>query len=217
MTRRKREVEIPIEDSQSIRASLTVPPNARGVIAFAHGSGSSRFSPRNQFVAGALNEAGFATLLADLLTPVEDELDRQTGSLRFDIGLLSSRFGAAACWLRNRQRLRELPMGYFAASTGAAAALIAAADEPAWVSSIVSRGGRPDLASERLREVRAPVLLIVGERDTQVLDLNRTALHRLNAASRLSVVPRATHLFEEPSTLDEVVSLTLAWFSAHTA
>jgi putative phosphoribosyl transferase len=202
---RSREVRIPADE---IVGDLVVPEDARGLIVFAHGSGSSRFSPRNRQVARALNERGLATLLLDLLRP-EEERDR---SNVFDIALLSQRLVAATRWARAERRLAALPIGYFGASTGAAAALSAAAELGGQVAAIVSRGGRPDLAADRLAEVRAPVLLIVGGRDELVLELNRDAQRRLNAPSELGIVTGATHLFEEPGALEEVSRMAGAWF-----
>ena len=200
-----REVRIPAEE---IAGDLILPDDARGLIVFAHGSGSSRFSPRNRQVARALNERGLATLLLDLLRPAE-ERDR---SNVFDIALLSQRLVAATRWARGQPDLARLPIGYFGASTGAAAALSAAARLGEEVAAVVSRGGRPDLAVDALAEVRAPVLLIVGGRDELVLELNREAQRRLNAPSELAIVTGATHLFEEPGALEEVSRLAGAWF-----
>ena len=189
---------------------LTVSAEARGLVVFVHGSGSSRHSPRNRYVAAVLQRAGLATLLFDLLTPGE-ELDR--GNV-FDIGLLSGRLAAVTSWVRHHCGCRRLPVGYFGASTGAAAALWAAADDPQ-VAAVVSRGGRPDLAAPRLGEVRAPTLLVVGSRDTVVLELNRRAQARMRCGSRLAVVPGATHLFEEPGTLEQAAALARGWFVDH--
>jgi len=200
-----REVRIPAEE---IAGDLVLPDDARGLIVFAHGSGSSRFSPRNRQVARALNERGLGTLLLDLLRP-EEERDR---SNVFDIDLLSQRLVAATRWARAQPDLVGLPIGYFGASTGAAAALSAAAELEEGVAAVVSRGGRPDLAADRIAKVRAPVLLIVGGRDELVLELNREVERRLNAPSELAIVPGATHLFEEPGALEEVSKLAGAWF-----
>jgi putative phosphoribosyl transferase len=189
---------------------LTVSAEALGLVVFVHGSGSSRHSPRNRYVAGVLQRAGLATMLFDLLTPGE-ELDR--GNV-FDIGLLSGRLAAVTSWVRDHRGCRGLPVGYFGASTGAAAALWAAADDPQ-VAAVVSRGGRPDLAAPRLGEVRAPTLLVVGSRDTVVLELNRRAQARMRCGSRLAVVPGATHLFEEPGTLEQAAALARGWFVDH--
>lgn len=182
----------------------------RGIVVFAHGSGSSRLSPRNAYVADALSQAGFATLLFDLLSQDEAE-DR---SNVFDIALLARRLGQAANWVRDMAAARNLPLGFFGASTGAAAALIAAADRDD-VAAVVSRGGRPDLANQALSKVTAATLLIVGGNDAEVLSLNEAALRRLRCPCRLEVVPGATHLFEEPGTLEAVVALALAWFERH--
>lgn len=183
---------------------------------FAHGSGSSRHSPRNQQVAEALRERGLGTLLIDLLTPEEDEVDRRTAFLRFDIGLLAERVGGAVDWAR--RELPEHPVGLFGASTGAAAALVAAARAPADVRAVVSRGGRPDLAGDALPRVEAPTLLIVGSLDTQVLEMNRDAMARMSRARvELEVVEGASHLFEEPGTLERVAALARRWFAGHLA
>lgn len=190
---------------------LDVPADAIGIVIFAHGSGSSRMSPRNRTVARALNQAGIATLLFDLLMP-EEEFDRANV---FDIPLLSKRLVLATRWARDQPELRLLPIGYFGASTGAGAALMAAAEVPHDVNAVVSRGGRPDLAGESLRNVNAPTLLIVGGRDTQVLALNSEAYDRLPGERRLEVVPGATHLFEEPGTMESVTRLAIDWFRQH--
>ena len=203
------EVEVTAGQAR-LAGHLTVPADARGLVVFVHGSGSSRHSPRNRYVAGVLQRAGLATLLFDLLTPGE-ELDR--GNV-FDIGLLSGRLAAVRSSMRDRCGCRGLPVGYFGASTGAAAALWAAADDPQ-VAAVVSRGGRPDLAAPRLGEVRAPTLLVVGSRDTVVLELNRRAQARMQCESRLAVVPGATHLFEEPGTLEQAAALARDWFVDH--
>jgi putative phosphoribosyl transferase len=194
---------------------LVVPAGAAGVVLFAHGSGSSRHSPRNRLVAGALRRVGLATLLLDLLTPAEEERDRVTAELRFDMALLAERLIAATDLLLAEPATAGLPVGLFGASTGAGAALIAAAERPETVAAVVSRGGRPDLAGHHLGRVRAPTLLIVGGRDQLVLELNRQAQARLAAPSRLEVVPGATHLFEEPGALEQVARLAAAWFTEH--
>lgn len=199
----------------TLEASLGLPHDARGLVLFAHGSGSSRFSPRNRSVAEYLNHCGFATVLADLLTPEEESIDRRTGHLRFDIPFLASRLHATAEWLLGQPELRRLPKGYFGASTGAAAALVAAAAHPEMVQAIVSRGGRPDLAGAGLSLVRAPTLLIVGSRDTEVLALNEEALTQLSCPKRLTIVNGASHLFEEPGTLDAVAQVAARWFERH--
>jgi putative phosphoribosyl transferase len=195
--------------------NLAVPEGARGAVLFAHGSGSSRFSPRNRLVAQALQQGGFATLLIDLLTPREEEAERSTRHLRFDIELLADRLAGALDWLTHDEDTEGLPLGLFGASTGAAAALVTAAREPDRVSAVVSRGGRPDLAGDLLSQVRAPTLLIVGGADDVVLDLNRQALAMLRAEKQLEIVPRATHLFEEPGALEAVAALAGQWFADH--
>jgi dienelactone hydrolase len=192
--------------------TLSLPERPRGVILFAHGSGSSRFSPRNRAVAAELQRAGFATLLMDLLSVEEDAVDRVTAHLRFDIGLLATRLVAAIDWLAAEPETAALPIGLFGASTGAAAALVAAAARPARVGAVVSRGGRPDLAGEALPRVEAPTLLIVGGRDEPVIALNESALAALQCAKQLVIVPGATHLFEEPGALERVAALAVDWF-----
>jgi putative phosphoribosyl transferase len=195
-------------------ADLLVPPGAEGVVLFAHGSGSSRHSPRNKFVAAQLREARLATLLIDLLTPQEDEVYRT----RFDIGLLTERLAEAARSLAHEPQTKHLPVGLFGASTGAAAALEVAAAMPEAIRAVVSRGGRPDLASHAaLREVKAPTLLIVGGDDTGVIELNEQAYAELGCEKRLEIVPGATHLFEEPGKLEAVAGLAAQWFSRHLA
>jgi putative phosphoribosyl transferase len=198
----------------TLDADMVVPQPARGLVLFAHGSGSSRHSSRNRHVAGELQAAGLATVLADLLTPEEEQADVRTGALRFDIDLLSGRVTALTDWLVEQERLADLGIGLFGASTGAAAALVAAA-RPASVQAVVSRGGRPDLAGGRLRQVRQPTLLIVGGRDRTVLELNREAMEELGGETRLEIVPGASHLFEEPGALDEVARLARDWFVRH--
>jgi putative phosphoribosyl transferase len=199
----------------SLPADLHVPTATHGIVLFAHGSGSSRLSPRNRFVADALGKAGLATLLMDLLTPEEEKEDLRTAALRFDIALLARRLVGAVDWLRTDRRTAALPVGTFGASTGAAAALIAAAQRPDEVAAVVSRGGRPDLAGDALARVAAPTLLIVGEADPVVLDLNRRAMEQLPGEVRLEIVPRATHLFEESGTLEAVARLAADWFGRH--
>jgi putative phosphoribosyl transferase len=198
---------------------LVIPPKAPGVVAFAHGSGSGRHSPRNRLVAAQLQEAGLATLLLDLLTEKEEWSDqRRGGDLRFDIPLLAGRLEAASGWLAQRGETAGLKIGYFGASTGAAAALVAAGEWPVGeVAAIVSRGGRPDLADRMLPLVTAPTLLIVGSLDSVVLELNRQALERLTCEKELVIVPGATHLFEEPGALEEVARLAVDWFRSHFA
>jgi len=199
----------------TLDGDLSLPDGARAIVLFAHGSGSSRLSPRNRHVADLLNEAGLATLLVDLLTPEEEVTDARTARLRFDIRLLAERLVEVTDWLRERAETRGLRLGYFGASTGAAAALVAAAMRPEAVGAIVSRGGRPDLAGRALSLVRAPTLLIVGGEDGVVIELNRQALAELRAEATLVVVPGATHLFEEPGALDEVARLAREWFERH--
>jgi dienelactone hydrolase len=191
---------------------LNVPKKPRGIVLFVHGSGSSRFSTRNQHVAGVLNEAGFATLLFDLLTPEEDTIDEQTREFRFNIPLLAERLIDVTHWCDNEFASQPLPIGYFGASTGGGAALIAAAQLPQTVKAVVSRGGRPDLAGDYLPSVKAPTLLIVGGNDVEVIALNQAAMQRLTCVHQLAIVPGATHLFEEPGTLDEVARLATQWF-----
>lgn len=199
----------------TLDGDVAVPPDARAIVLFAHGSGSSRLSPRNRYIAEQLQEAGLATLLFDLLTPEEDEVDRHTAHLRFDVGLLADRLVAATIWLDGRAELRGLPRGYFGASTGAAAALIAAAARPSHIGAVVSRGGRPDLAGDALAHVQAPTLLIVGENDGPVIELNRVAQQLLTVESQLAIVAGATHLFPEAGALEEVARLATAWFVRH--
>jgi putative phosphoribosyl transferase len=196
----------------TLEGDLLVPEGSVGIVLFAHGSGSSRHSSRNRYVAAELQNGGLATLLIDLLTPEEEAVDRDTAHLRFDIPLLAERLVAATRWLGEDPSTRSYRVGYFGASTGAGAALMAAAKLPERVGSVVSRGGRPDLAGDALPRVNAPTLLIVGDRDPVVLDLNRVAMARLRAVTRLEIVPGATHLFEEPRTLEAVAHLARDWF-----
>jgi putative phosphoribosyl transferase len=198
-----------------LNADMALPARAEAIIAFAHGSGSGRHSIRNRYVAETLNGYGFATLLADLLTEEEEIIDLRTRQLRFDIPMLADRLVDIAAWLQSEPQMKHLKIGWFGASTGAGAALIAAARRPENIIAVVSRGGRPDLAGDYLSEVMAPVLLIVGENDPQVLDLNKQALARLNVPSKLEIVPNATHLFEEPGTLEAAALLAAQWFQAH--
>jgi putative phosphoribosyl transferase len=198
----------------TLDGDLATPPQATGMVLFAHGSGSSRHSPRNRRVAERLRRAGLGTLLMDLLTGDEEELDRRSRELRFDIGLLARRLVGAADWLADRVG-SAMPLGLFGASTGAAAALVAAAERPRLVAAVVSRSGRPDLAGPALERVQAPTLLLVGGADPQVETVNREAAARLAARHRLEVVPGAGHLFEEPGTLDEAARLAAGWFAAH--
>jgi putative phosphoribosyl transferase len=199
----------------ALDADIVVPQPAQGVVLFAHGSGSSRRSPRNAFVADELQRAGLATVLVDLLTPAEERIDAVTAELRFDIGLLAGRLTALCDWLVEHDITAGLDIGIFGASTGAAAALVAAAARPGPVAAVVSRGGRPDLAGPALRSVHQPTLLVVGERDPVVLDLNRRAMQELAGETRLDVVPGATHLFQEPGALEQVASLARDWFVRH--
>lgn len=206
---------LPIEaGATELEGLLRTPEMARGIVLFAHGSGSSRLSPRNNFVAERLCARGLATLLFDLLTATEEQIDARTAKLRFDIPLLTARLTAVTDWVRRHAELADLPLGYFGASTGAAAALAAAARLPQ-VRAVVSRGGRPDLAGAALLAVRAPTLLIVGGNDSQTLALNRTALGQLGCEARLAIVPEATHLFVEPGALERVASLAAGWFERH--
>ena len=215
MTATTTAVRIPV-GAVSVDGDLAVPGGATGMVLFAHGSGSSRQSPRNRYVAEALQEARLGTLLLNLLTPEEEAVDEQTAELRFDITLLGKRLVLVADWLREHERTRTMPIGCFGASTGAAAALIAAAERPQVVGAVVSRGGRPDLAEDALGRVEAPTLLIVGEFDAQVLELNEQALGHLAAATRrLEIVPGATHLFPEPGALEQVAQLARDWFVAY--
>jgi dienelactone hydrolase len=200
-----------------LEGNLTLPEGARGIVLFAHGSGSSRFSPRNCYVAQQLNREKLATLLVDLLSPEEEAVDLRTARLRFNIGLLAERLVGVTDWLVRQPDTRPLRIGYFGASTGAAAALVAAAERPQIVRAIVSRGGRPDLAGPALARVEAPTLLIVGGDDTPVIELNRAALAQLRCEKRLVIVPGATHLFEEPGALDEVARLARQWSERHLA
>jgi putative phosphoribosyl transferase len=213
-TDRPEEVHIDV-DAGTITGDLGLPADMDGVVAFAHGSGSSRHSRRNQEVAATLREAGFATLLMDLLTPEEERVDIRTREFRFDIPLLASRVAAAVDWLRSDQRTRGHRIGLFGASTGAAAALVAAAARPETVTAVVSRGGRPDLAGEALPQVQAPTLLIVGGDDRPVIGMNEDAMARMRAPTELVIVPGATHLFEEPGTLEEVARLARGHLAAH--
>ena len=199
----------------TLDGNLGVPAGARGIVLFAHGSGSSRHSPRNRYVAGVLREARLATLLMDLLTADEEAIDLQTQRLRFDISLLADRLVGATDWLAQNPDTRDLTIGYFGASTGAAAALVAAAERPDAVGAIVSRGGRPDLAGAALARVRAPTLLIVGGNDLPVIGMNREAMAQLHVEHKLEIVPGATHLFEEPGALEEVARLAREWFERY--
>ncbi|MER3456563.1 MAG: hydrolase [candidate division GAL15 bacterium] len=213
----RRAVRVPLEDGAGLEADLSVPSEARGVVVFAHGSGSSRLSPRNRFVAGRLEAEGLATLLLDLLTAREEREDLVTGRFRFDVDLLARRLLSAIRWVSEQPELADLRVGLFGASTGAAAALQAAAAAPERVAAVVSRGGRPDLARQALLHVRAPTLLIVGGADEPVLHLNQQALLLLGCHKQLEVVPGAGHLFEEPGALERVAELAVRWFVRYLA
>ena len=208
------EVHIPA-GSATLEGSLSMPHHASGVVLFAHGSGSSRHSSRNIHVASILHAAGIGTVLFDLLTSAEEEIDIRTRQYRFDIPLLAERLVHATRWIDTRSELHHPRLGYFGASTGSAAALIAAATLGDRVSAVVSRGGRPDLAGDALERVTAPTLLIVGGNDHGVIELNEGAFERLRCEKHLAIVPHATHLFEEPGTLDEVARLAAEWFERH--
>ena len=205
------EIKIPVA-GVVVQGNLTIPHNARGVVLFAHGSGSSRFSPRNQYVSKEFVNARIGTLLFDLLTSDEEEQDIETAEYRFNIPLLAERLIGATEWLKNDPTTKTLPLAYFGASTGAAAALIAAAKLRDDISTVVSRGGRPDLAGDYLPLVRAPTLLLVGGLDTEVIELNRQAMAQMTAETKLVIVSGATHLFEEPGKLEEVAKLSTNWF-----
>jgi len=208
-------VRIPVIEAARLDGDLVLPPDARMVVVFAHGTGSSRHSPRNRAVARVLQQAGFGTLLLDLLTEREEQIDEVTAEYRFDIALLERRMVAAVDWLSGHPDTAGLPLGLFGASTGAAAALTAAAERPDRICAVVCRGGRPDLAKDALAQVRAPVLLIVGGRDPQVLTLNRAAAEQLKAPHRLDVIPDASHLFAENNALEQVAIETRDWFQRH--
>jgi putative phosphoribosyl transferase len=201
--------------SVALDGDLHVPVQAAGLVIFAHGSGSSRFSRRNRAVAKVLEHAGFGTLLLDLLTRQEEAEDERTAEYRFNIPLLGARVVGAADWAQAQADLRRFPLALFGASTGAAAALIASADRPAAIRAVISRGGRPDLAEDTLSRVEAPTLLIVGGDDTPVIDMNRDAMRRMRAPVQLEIVPGATHLFEEPGTLEQVARLAADWCRRH--
>jgi len=206
------DVMVDVGEGTSINGTLYIPENAKGIVVFAHGSGSSRFSPRNRFVAETLQQGGLATLLIDLLTPEEEQVDLQTRHLRFDIGLLTKRICGATKWLKENDQTSKLPVAYFGASTGAAAALSAADQIGEDIYAVVSRGGRPDLAEASLAEVKSPTLLIVGGDDPVVIELNEMALTRLNCEKELVIIPGATHLFEEPGKLEAVAEIARKWF-----
>jgi len=208
------EVRIPAGRA-TLDGNLTIIDQASTLVLFVHGSGSSRHSPRNQFVARTLNEAGLATLLFDLLTPEEEEVDLYSREHRFNISLLAERLVYATKWAKQRPQMRDLRVGYFGSSTGGAAALVAAAELPEEVEAIVSRGGRPDLAGDALPKVKAPTLLIVGGEDDVVIELNETARARMRCEVKMEIVPGATHLFEEPGALERVARLAADWFLLH--
>jgi len=214
LSARETSVTVPA-GSVTLDGTLAVPDSATGIVLFAHGSGSSRHSPRNRYVAEELRFAGFGTMLLDLLTTAEEAIDDRTRELRFDIEFLAERLLAAVRWVSTESATRALPLGLFGASTGAGAALVAAAREPRRVSGVVSRGGRPDLAGSALPNVTAPTLLIVGSRDEPMIELNERAKARMTAPVELVIVRRATHLFEEPGTLEEVARLSRDWFVRH--
>jgi putative phosphoribosyl transferase len=214
MTATHRNMQIPAGEVE-LQADVALPAHPRGLVVFAHGSGSSRLSPRNRYVADVLQSAGLGTVLVDLLTPAEERIDVVTAELRFDIDLLATRLVAVTDWLITDDVAADVSVGLFGASTGAAAALIAGAVRPGTVAAIVSRGGRPDLARDALRSVHQPVLLIVGGADPVVIDLNRRAMELIPGEVRLEIVPGATHLFEEPGALEQVARLARDWFVRH--
>jgi dienelactone hydrolase len=215
MIARERDILVPIERGLELSGTLAVPDDATAVVLFAHGSGSSRLSPRNRHVAAVLRRAGLATLLVDLLTDTEEDHELFTRHLRYDIELLAHRLTEATRWMADEPSTAHLAVGYFGASTGAAAALVAAAEQPHLVNAVVSRGGRPDMAGGALPRVHAPTLLIVGGADHGILDQNEDAFDRLRTEKKLEIVPGATHLFEEPGALDAVATLALHWFMDH--
>jgi putative phosphoribosyl transferase len=206
--------EIPVE-GVVLAADVVEPDRVVGAVLFAHGSGSSRHSSRNRFVAGELQNSGLATILADLLTPAEERADQQTGEMRFDIGLLGRRVAALTDWIVATGSLAQLPLGLFGASTGSAAALVAASERPDSIAAVVSRGGRPDLAGNALRSVHQPTLLIVGSRDKQVLEVNQSAAQQIPGEVQVKVIDGATHLFEEPGTLEQVAVFARDWLMRH--
>ncbi|HSW71847.1 MAG TPA: alpha/beta family hydrolase [Chlamydiales bacterium] len=207
-------ISIPIKNV-TLQGELEIPSNTSGIVLFAHGSGSSRLSPRNQYVAKVLREHGIATLLFDLLTQKEEQVDDVTAKLRFDIPMLSQRLEEVTDWIRKNSSTKELSIGYFGASTGAAAALIAASKKKNLIKAVVSRGGRPDLAGDSLKNVTAPTLLIVGGNDLVVIDLNEKAYQELTCEKKLSIIPGATHLFEEKGALEKVANEAALWFKEH--
>jgi putative phosphoribosyl transferase len=209
-------IEVQVQAGRTVLpGNLHLPEGAGALVLFAHGSGSSRHSPRNQFVARALNDAGLATLLFDLLTQEEETIDTQTRELRFNIHLLAERLDHATKWAKQQEETGDFRIGYFGSSTGGAAALVAAADNPQDVGAVVSRGGRPDLAGEALPKVQAPTLLIVGGNDDIVIELNEQARDRMRCEVKLEIIPGATHLFEEPGTLEKVATIASDWFAKH--
>jgi putative phosphoribosyl transferase len=214
MSLKSRLIYIPV-GREEIQGDLRIPENSTAMVAFAHGSGSSRHSPRNKYVADVLNTAGICTLLMDLLTPNEELLDFQSGQHRFDIALLAERLSTVTIWLRTQSSTQKLHTGYFGASTGAAAAIVAAANHPDIIEAVVSRGGRPDLAGDSLTSVPCPTLLIVGGNDHSVIELNRQAATQLKAEHRLEIIPNAGHLFEEQGALEQVAGLAARWFEKH--
>ncbi|HXG48123.1 MAG TPA: dienelactone hydrolase family protein [Methylomirabilota bacterium] len=214
MAARTRGVRIPVGHAH-LEGEVNLPAGAGGIVLFAHGSGSSRHSPRNQFVARLIRESGVGTLLFDLLTPAEEVEDNLTAALRFDIDLLARRLVAATRWVKSQPEMQQLGIGYFGSSTGGGAALVAAAEMGKSIGAVVSRGGRPDLAGDALSRVQSPTLLIVGEYDEGVLRLNEEAFARLRCEKELKIVPRATHLFEEAGALDQVARLAADWFCRH--
>lgn len=207
-------IQIPVKKG-TLEGDLQISPTAKGIVLFAHGSGSSRHSPRNRFVAELLQKGGLATLLIDLLTKEEGEADEFTAALRFDIDLLTNRLSSVTKWLQTSKEGKQLPIGYFGASTGAAAALCAAAEIKEGIAAVVSRGGRPDLAKSGLERVKAPTMLIVGGHDGPVIGMNEEAYAQLHCEKKMVIVPGATHLFEEPGALEEVARLALEWFLIH--
>ncbi|MBX9696784.1 MAG: dienelactone hydrolase family protein [Alphaproteobacteria bacterium] len=216
MTKNEQVIQIFIGESK-LEGNLSIPDGAKGIVLFAHGSGSSRFSPRNRFVANFLVKNHLATLLIDLLTMEEEAVDELTREYRFDIGLLAERLMHVTDWLHQDKRTKELQIHYFGSSTGAAAALIAAAKKGSMISSVVSRGGRPDLASDYLTRVKSPTLLIVGVDDHVVIELNKQASDQLHCEKKIEIIPHATHLFEEPGTLEQVAHLASSWFLEHSS
>jgi putative phosphoribosyl transferase len=208
------ELDIPVSDA-SLQGTAVLPPGARGLVVFAHGSGSTRLSPRNLLVAQVLQHAGFGTLLFDLLTRSEEAVDRHTMEFRFNIGLLSQRLVEVTGWVGEQTQFQGLPIGYFGASTGSAAALVAASRLGERIGAVVSRGGRPDLAGNTLQDVAAPTLLIVGASDLDVIELNQDALSRLRCEKKLRIIPGASHLFEEAGTLQAAAALASDWFTRH--